>query len=397
MWITSLGEKIMSILTRRDLMKGTLATVAGAGMLSGSSAATASSAQSRPSAGERKNKIKLALMAGGGDLQTIGLQMGVTHVITGARGLRRGGSVDEFASALLSQKDGYARMGIKIAGFEGPPINNERIKRGDEGRDEDIEDFNNSIIAMSQAGLDMICYNWMVNVGWTRSSQAVPDRGGALTSEFDLEAYNNPDTSSRRRGRMGFGGFAGRGGATQGITEEQVWDNLEYFLKAVIPVADKYKVKMALHPDDPPVPMLGNNARILTSAANYRKIMDMVPSQMNGITFCQGNFKLMGEDIYALAEEWCKAKKIFFVHFRDVEGTKEKFHETFHDNGPTDMARMMKIYSDYGFDGPIRPDHAPAMGSETASGYSSGYGSIGKVFAIGYMIGLLQAQGLPYE
>jgi mannonate dehydratase len=373
-------------------MKGTLAAITGTGAMSVLPAA-ASGTQTNPTAGERKNKIKFALMAGSGDLQTLGLQMGVTNVITGARGLRSGGSADEYAAALQRQIDDYARTGLKIAGFEGPPINHERIKRGGEGRDRDIEDFKNAIIAMSQVGLDMICYNWMVNEGWTRTSTSVPERGGALTSEFDIEAYKNR-ASNIGGGGMGFGGM---GGASQGITEEQVWTNLEYFLKAVIPAADKYKVKMALHPDDPPVPMLGNNARILTSAANFRKIMNMVPSPMNGITFCQGNFKLMGEDIYALAEEWCRARKIFFVHFRDVEGTKEKFREKFHDNGPTDMARMMKIYSDNGFDGPMRPDHAPAMGSETQGGRSSGYGSVGKVFAIGYMIGLCQAQGIPYE
>ena len=380
----------MSIIARRELMKGTLATIAGAGVLSASSTIVVSGTKPVQANGKRKNRIKLAEMDNA-QLRILFSQMGISHVITGARGLRSGGSVDEFATALQKQKDSFDQLGLKIAGFEGPPINHERIKRGGEGRDQDIEDFNNAIIAMSQVGLDMICYNWMVNEGWTRTNTSVLERGGALTSEFDLEEYNNRSAANR-----GYGMF-GRGGRSQGITEEQVWANLVYFLKAVIPVADKYKVKMALHPDDPPVPMLGNNARILTSAANFRKVMDMVPSPMNGITFCQANFMLMGEDVYALAEEWCKAKKIFFVHFRDVAGTKESFRETFHDNGPHDMARLMRIYSENGFDGPMRPDHAPAMGSEVASGRSSGYGTVGKVFAFGYMIGLCQAQGLPYE
>jgi len=378
----------MSKLTRRDWMKGTLAAIAGAGTISTSSSISALGAQPGSSAGERKNRIKLALMSGRGDLQTLGLQMGVTHVITGARGLRRGGTVEQYAEQLAGQKARYEDVGIKIAGFEGPPINHWRIKLGADGRDEGIEDFKTAIQAMSQVGLDMICYNWMVGIGWTRTNSRLPERGGAVTSEFDLESFNNPDNTDNRRSR--------RRRSDDPISEEQVWENLEYFLKEVIPVADKCKVKMALHPDDPPISPLGNIARICTSAANFRKIMNIVPSPMNGITFCHANFKLMGEDIYALAEEWSRQNKIFFVHFRDVEGTKEKFHETFHDNGPTDMGRIMKILYENGFDGPIRPDHAPAMGTETGE-RATGYGTLGKIFAIGYMKGLLHGQGIPCE
>ena len=378
----------MSKLTRRDWMKGALATIAGAGAVSTSSSIAASGAQPVSSSGERKNRIKLALMSSRGDLQTLGRQMGVTHVITGARGLERGGTVEQYAEQLARQKSQYEEVGIKIAGFEGPPINHSRIKLGAEGRDEDIQDFKTAIQAMSQVGLDMICYNWMVGLGWIRTNNKLPARGGAVTSEFDLESFNNPDSTDSRQSR--------RRSSDDPISEEQVWDNLEYFLKEVIPVADKCKVKMALHPDDPPISPLGNIARICTSAANFRKIMNIVPSPMNGITFCHANFKLMGEDIYALAKEWSQQNKIFFVHFRDVEGTKEKFHETFHDNGPTDMAKIMKILYENGFDGPIRPDHAPAMGTETAGQYT-GYGTLGKIYAIGYMKGLLHGQGIPCE
>ena len=152
---------------------------------------------------------------------------------------------------------------------------------------------------------------------------------------------------------------------------------------------------MALHPDDPPISPLRGIGRILTSADNYRKVMNIVPSPVNGITFCQANFKLMGEDIYALAKEWCDQKKIFFVHLRDVEGTKEHFRETFHDNGPTDMARILKIYGECGYDLPMRPDHAPMMEGDSA-GQTGGYGVVGKVLAFGYMMGLMKAQNIAY-
>jgi mannonate dehydratase len=132
----------------------------------------------------------------------------------------------------------------------------------------------------------------------------------------------------------------------------------------VIPVAETAGVKMALHPDDPPISPLRGIGRILTSAKNYRRVLAMVPSPVNGITFCQANFKAMGEDLEALAREWCRQKKIFFIHFRDIRGTREHFVETFHDNGPTDMARMLQVYSENGFAGPIRPDHAPTLEGE---------------------------------
>ncbi len=181
------------------------------------------------------------------------------------------------------------------------------------------------------------------------------------------------------------------------ISEEKMWANITKFLKEVIPVADKFKVRMALHPDDPPLSPLRGIARICTSAKNYRRIMDIVPSPMNGVTFCQANFKLMGEDIYALAKEFTSKKKVFFVHFRDVEGNKQKFHETFHDNGPTDMVRMLQIYSKNGFDGPIRPDHAPAIAiDQVGPGGSSGYTMGAKVLAFGYMRGIMEALKLPY-
>jgi mannonate dehydratase len=218
----------------------------------------------------------------------------------------------------------------------------------------------------------MVCYNFMAGLGWYRTSVAVRERGGAMTTEFDY-------ATAEKEGLTQWGR----------VSEEKVWENLTYFLKAIIPVAEKAGVRMALHPDDPPISPLRGIGRILTSAANYRRVMEIVPSPVNGITFCQANFKVMGEDIEALAREWCREKKIFFVHFRDVEGNREHFRETFHDNGPTDMARMLEVYHDGGFEGPIRPDHAPTLEGEAND--RPGYAVEGKILAIGYMKGILDA------
>ena len=363
----------MAEITRRDHVKGTLAAMAGAMLPSHALAVAAEAAPPDPPPG--KGRIVLCELTGPGRLATTMLQMGLTHVIAGMR-LR--GTAEQQAAQVAETKKAYEAAGLTIVGVEGAPVAFEKMKLGLPGRDEEIQNFVNAIQALSQNGIRMVCYNWMAGLGWTRTNQSVPYRGGSATSEFDLEA-------AERLGETEYGK----------VSEEKIWDNLVYFQKAVIPVAEKFGVRMALHPDDPPLSPLRGIGRILTSAANYRKVMDIVPSPVNGIAYCQANFRLMGEDIYALAKEWCDQKKIFFAHLRDVEGTKEHFRETFHDNGPTDMARLLRIYGECGYDLPIRPDHAPMMEGD-APGQTGGYGVVGKVLAFGYMMGLMKAQGIAY-
>ena len=236
---------------------------------------------------------------------------------------------------------------------------------------------NSSLEAVGKVGIPMVLYNFTVGVGWVRSKADTRDRGGAMVTSFDLAETN-------QLGPL----------PTGPITEEKLWANLEYFLKAVMPTAEKAGVQMALHPDDPPLSPLRGVSRIMTSGKAFRRVLNTAPSPKNGIAFCQANFKLMGEDIEALAREFCSQKKIFFVHFRDVEGTKEHFRETFHDNGPTDMVKMLETYHKYGFDGPIRPDHAPTL--EGDSNDHPGYAFKGKILAFGYMKGIMDALRIPY-
>ena len=304
-------------------------------------------------------------------------QVGVNYVIAGG-GLGRVRK-EQYVDFIRQRKEAFAAAGMQIAGVEGHPVPFEKIKLGLDGRDEEIENTKWAIEALAKNGINLICYNFMAGLGWTRTSQAVQERGGALTSEFDLEAANS------------------RGLTTYGqVSEEKMWQNCEYFIKAVMPVADKFKVKMALHPDDPPLSPLRGIARIITSRKAYERVMEMVPSPYNGITFCQANFVLMKEDIFALAKQWCSRNKIFFVHYRDVAGDKTHFRETFHDNGPTDMVRILEVYSKAGFNGPIRPDHAPALAGEAQNGRASGYTMGGKLLAFGYMKGIMDSLGLKY-
>lgn len=173
------------------------------------------------------------------------------------------------------------------------------------------------------------------------------------------------------------------------MPEEKLWETLDYFLKAVVPVAEEANVQLAMHPDDPPLSPVRGLGRIMRSVENYQRLLDMYPSPMNGIALCQGNFTLMTDDLPSVIRHFGRQKKIFFVHFRDVRGTVEKFVETFHDEGKTNMLECMRAYRDIGFEGVLRPDHVLTM--EGDSNEHAGYSSIGRLFAIGYVKGLREA------
>ena len=322
--------------------------------------------------------IKLALMIKPSRTERLRLaaQMGLRYAIADVKDELCKVSRGEYLATVRTLRAHYQSFGLAIAGLESHPVPAEKIKLGLAGRDEEIENYCTAIEAAGANGIPMICYNFMAGLGWYRTSACVAGRGGALVSEFDRN-------QAEQEGPTPWGK----------VSEDLIWNNLEYFLKAVMPVAERAGVKMALHPDDSPVSPLRGLARILVSAQNFRRVLGLLPSPMNGITFCQANFKLMGEDTEALAREW--REKIFFVHFRDVMGTRDHFVETFHDEGPTDMGHMLEAYNAAGFDGPMRPDHAPTMEGE--SNDRPGYAMMGKIFAIGYMKGLMEARGIPYE
>jgi len=359
----------MTHYSRRSWIKKNLAVV---------SASSVFSILPSRSYASRKGKLQLAMALNLRNTERLKIcqQMGVTHAITGAPFGNIGR--DQYEAAAKKLKEDFEAAGFTIAGIEGHPVRFEKIKLGLDGRDEEIANTNAAIEALSKAGINMICYNFMAGLGWYRTTFDIPERGGAKTSEFSYE-------DSLKQGLTEWGE----------VSEDKLWDNITYFLERVIPVAEKFNMKMALHPDDPPISPLRGIARICTSAANYRRIMNIAPSPFNGITFCQANFRAMGENIYELAREFCESGKVFFVHFRDIKGQANRFHETFHDNGPTDMAKMLEIYSRSGFFGPIRPDHAPTMEGESEE--SRGYGMTGKVFAFGYMKGLMDARNISYE
>ena len=274
-------------------------------------------------------------------------------------------------------KEAWEKEGLTLRVIEGPPSLYTKTKLGLEGRDEEIENFITFMKNISQLGIDTVCYNWMPVISWARTTMDKPSRGGALVSSFSIDDIKDEPMITE------YGE----------LTHDKMWENLEYFLKAVVPEAEKNGIKLALHPDDPPIDGIRGIPRIITSVNAFKRLIEIVPSPSNGLTFCQGSFASMGaegqgEDIPAAIEYFGKRDKIHFVHFRDVRGHKNNFEETFHDDGKTDMYKAMQAYYDVGFKGPIRPDHVPTMAGD--SNDHPGYSTIGALFAIGYMRGLME-------
>ena len=305
------------------------------------------------------------------DLQwELARQVGVNHAVV------RLPEVDDFdmtdPAHIREVADRFKNRGITPLVVEPMPNSvHDHIKRGDALRDESIEKVLRMIPLLAENGFTTICTNFTAEVGWLRTSSTIPERGGALVTGFNLEDLSiDPSLSS---------------------TEEQMWERITYFLKAVMPTAEKHGIRIAFHPDDPPLKKLGNLTRIMTSKASIQKALDIYPSPYLGVTMCQANYRAMGEDVYDCIEHFGRQSKIFLVHFRDIAGTLTNFHETFHDNGPTDMSRAIQCYRDCKVDAPVRIDHVPTMAGEHNG--KPGYETVGRLYAIGYLRGLCEANG----
>jgi len=245
------------------------------------------------------------------------------------------------------------------------------IKKGTAGRDQKIALLLNALKAMGAAGIPILAYNFKLLNSKDLRSQPTQGRGGAKYISFDYEEYLKKPASP----------------VNPPVSEAQMWDNIAYFLKAMIPTAEKSGVRMALHPDDPPVPhgtpALAGGAHIASTFDQYRRIFGIVPSASNGMLFCQGCVTEMKDvNVYEAIRHMGSSDKIVMVHFRNVHGSFPKFQETFVDNGDVDMYRAMQTYRDVGFKGPFSLDHSPVFpGAEIAN----------QAFAIGYLRALIQA------
>jgi mannonate dehydratase len=298
---------------------------------------------------------------------TVARQMGITSAVVRFWGEEEWWTYD----SLMKTCTRFDDHGFSLDVVEDrPPM--EKTVLGEDGRDEEIESVKTLVRNMGRLDIDTYCWVWTENpLGVVRTSDSVPDRGGSRTIGYDHRWMGRAEPHP-----------------AAGVTEAELWDNLQYFLDEVVPVAEQAGVDLALHPDDPPRSPIRGVPRIVTSVENYEQILDLHESPNHGVTFCQGNFAAMDCDVPEAIRRL--GDRIHFVHFRDVEGNADSFVETWHDDGPTDMRAAIDAYQDVGFDGPIRPDHVPKMtGENDRDETMPGYTDMGRLFAVGFIKGLL--------
>ncbi|MGH2355988.1 MAG: mannonate dehydratase [Chloroflexota bacterium] len=269
--------------------------------------------------------------------------------------------------------------GIQVVALHASGVPKDKIVYGKAGREEQLQNWMTIVRSIGAAGVPMTGLTFQP-IGHFRTT-STPGRGGAMLSTFDMEEYNKNPRQFARPGRDGDGPdpFAGRE-----LGEDALWESATWFFRQVVPAAEEAGVRIALHPDDPPIPdPLGGAARIVTSLENYDRIYNIAPSPANAMLFCQGCFAEMGEDIYDAIAHAASEGRICYVHFRDIVGTPYDFQEVFIDEGQHDMRKAMETYRDNGFAGPFMMDHTPRM----PAGFDTWHGH---AYANGYIKALIQ-------
>jgi mannonate dehydratase len=275
-----------------------------------------------------------------------------------------------------SRRQLFKDAGINVFGFGNSNVHNQdAITLNLPGRDEKVEEYLTHLRNLGKAGITYTTYAHMANGIW--STERELSRGGASARAFDLEkategrwhgvTYTGPVTHGRK------------------YTTDELWANYEYFIKKAAAVAEEQNVQIGIHPDDPPVPELGGIPRcIFSSFDGYKRALEIADSPNVGICLCVGCWleggDLMGKDVIETIKYFGEKKKIFKVHFRNVDKPLPHFVETFLDNGYADMYKILKALKDVDFNGVIIADHIPSMI----------YPQVGTAFSIGYMKALVE-------
>jgi mannonate dehydratase len=293
--------------------------------------------------------------------------------------------------ALVEKVESY---GLKFEAIENVPTHfYHKVMLGLDGRDEQIENYQATIRAVARAGVPVLGYHFMPNSVWTTDRAAAP-RGGAVARQFDMAVVEaNAGNLDLLRsympttlGRASSMPLFGKDGPV--VTEEQMWANYEYFIKAVLPVAEEEGIRLALHPDDPPVPMLGGVARLFYRPWGFKHAFELAGgSPAWALDLCLGCCSEMTggkANVTEMIEYFAPKGAIAYIHFRDVRGTVPNFTECFIGDGNYDPAEVMVLLAKNGFDGFLLDDHVPKMDND------SDWNHRGRAHAIGYMQGLIR-------
>lgn len=301
------------------------------------------------------------------------------------------GSVWEYQKiADLKKEIESYNLNFKV--IESVPVH-EDIKLGKASRDQYIENYITTLRNLAKAGLEVITYNFMPVFDWTRTSlnTPFPDGSNALTYKHeDILKINptSPDLTLPAWVKHSREELTALLEAYKEVDEEKLWDNLGYFLKAVIPAAQELNVKMAIHPDDPPWSIFGL-PRIITGKKALERVLSIVDMQANGLCFCTGSLGVSPEnDCVDMVKTFAGQKRIHFAHARNIriDGDKD-FSEVAHskDYGDVNFVKILKAYKEAGFDGPIRPDHGRMIWDEKGL---AGYGLYDRALGAVYLQGI---------
>lgn len=296
--------------------------------------------------------------------------------------------IDRLASTI----DG---AGLRLAAVESIPVH-EDIKLGRPAREELADRYAKSVQNVGDAGIEVVCYNFMPVFDWMRTdlSFAMPDGSTALA--YDDRALQTIDLSVGTGDLPGWGAaysaseLAGLLAAYKEVHKEKLWENLSWFLERIIPVAESAGVRMAIHPDDPPWSIFGL-PRIITSGEALTRVTTLVDSASNGVTLCTGSLAAdSANDVPAIARSLAERGLVHFAHCRNVKRTGDKqFHESQHPSrfGDVDMFAVLSALHYAGFDGPIRPDHGRMIWGEEGR---AGYGLYDRALGATYLQGLCE-------
>jgi len=329
---------------------------------------------------------------------------GTTGVVSAIYGIPVGAVWPE--EKIKELKDTVENSGLELEVIESVNIH-EDIKLGLPTRDRYIENYKQTLINLSKFGIKVVCYNFMPVFDWTRSDLAkvLPDGSNVLSYEDEKVQKVDPNKMAEEM-EASSNGYSLPGWEPErlkelkglfemykSVNEEKLFENLEYFLKQIIPVAEICDIKMAIHPDDPPWPIFGL-PRIATSKNNLDRIINLVDSPYNGLTLCSGCLGANPENnIPELVRYFGEKERIHFAHVRNIKiHSPRNFDESSHlsSDGSLDLFEIMKAYHDIDFKGYIRPDHGRMIWGEVGR---PGYGLYDRALGITYLNGLWEAIG----
>ncbi len=297
-------------------------------------------------------------------------QMGVEYVVLWTGGDKA--SYEYYAS----RRQLFEAAGLKVYGFGDSSVHNQdAITLGLPNRDAKIEEYKNHIRNLGRAGIPYTTYAHMANGIWSTEPELT--RGGAQARAFDLEKAQTGRWLTEYHVPLSHG---------RAYSQDEIWENFAYFIRQVVPVAEEAGVRIGIHPDDPPVPELAGIPRcIFSSFEGYRRALEIANSPNVGICLCVGCWleggEGMGKDVQETIRYFGERKKIFKVHYRNVDHPLPHFVETFVDDGYYDMYKVVKALCQVDFDGVLIPDHIPMMADDRR---------ISTAFTIGYMKALVE-------